>query len=71
MKKYTSQYIDHLLTTLHIEYHSTIELLNAYLYEHNFGMAYNTIGVLEGIQLCINEIERSKVSYKPEDYKND
>ncbi len=49
------------------EYHNTIELLNAYLTERNFGMAYNTIGVLEGIQLCINDIEHSKTSYKPED----
>ena len=68
MNEYTSHYIDHILHTLHAEYHNTIELLNAYLAERNFGMAYNTIGVLEGIQLCINEIERSKVSYKPEDY---
>jgi len=68
MKKYTECYIDHILHTLHIEYHNTIELLNAYLTERNFGMAYNTIGVLEGIQLCINEIERSKTSYQPEDY---
>jgi uncharacterized protein YutD len=67
MNEYTSHYIDHTLLNLHAEYHSTIELLNAYLAEYNFGMAYNTIGVLEGIQLCINEIERSKTSYQPED----
>jgi len=71
MKQYTLHYIDHTLNNLHAEYHNTIELLNAYLTERNFGMAYNTIGVLEGIQLCINEIERSKVSYKPEDHKDD
>jgi len=67
MKADTLHYIDHLLINLHAEYHNTIELLNAYLTERNFGMAYNTIGVLEGIQLCINEIERSKTSYRPED----
>ena len=66
MNEYTSHYIDHTLLNLHAEYHNIIELLNAYLAERNFGMAYNTIGVLEGIQLCINEIERSKTSYTPE-----
>ena len=70
MNEYTSHYIDHILYILHAEYHNTIELLNAYLTERNFGMAYNTIGVLEGIQLCINEIERSKTSYTPEDHND-
>lgn len=70
MNEYTSHYIDHTLLNLHAEYHNTIELLNAYLAERNFGMAYNTIGVLEGIQLCINEIERSKTSYTPEDHND-
>ena len=70
MNEYTSHYIDHILYILHTEYHNTIELLNAYLTERNFGMAYITIGVLEGIQLCINEIERSKTSYTPEDHND-
>ena len=69
MNEYTTHYIDHILLNLHAEYHNTIELLNAYLTERNFGMAYNTIGVLEGIQVCINEIEHSKTSYNPENYK--
>lgn len=43
MNEYTSHYIDHILYILHTEYHNTIELLNAYLTERNFGMAYITI----------------------------